>query len=198
MGLRTRFAVGVVLLLSIASCGGEAFHIELPAGVAAFDPRNFADSANITNPWLPWTPGSRWVYQGNVRGIPQTVETFVTNNTKLIDGVMAREVHDKDIDAGQLVEETLDYYAQDKQGNVWYMGELTTHYVNGMLTDPLPADDTPEARDRRRFLAAVARGVIKHLKDNPDALQVVFTQVASPHNTSQFEAHVQLNVSDIP
>jgi hypothetical protein len=69
--------------------------------------------------------------------------------------------------------------------------------LNGMLTDPLPADDTPEARDRRRFFAALARGVIKHLKDNPDALEVVFTQVASPHNTGQFKAHVKVNASDV-
>jgi hypothetical protein len=69
--------------------------------------------------------------------------------------------------------------------------------LNAMLTEPLPADDTPEARDRRRFFAALARGVIKHLKDNPDALEVVFTQVASPHNTSDFKAHVKVNASDV-
>jgi hypothetical protein len=48
---------------------------------------------------------------------------------------MTRLVDDKDIDNGQLVEETNDFYAQDVQGDVWYMGEITTHYVNGHLTD---------------------------------------------------------------
>jgi hypothetical protein len=53
----------------------------------------------------------------------------------VIQGVTARVVRDRDIDAGQLVEETEDYYAQDVKGNVWYFGEVTTHYVNGELTD---------------------------------------------------------------
>jgi hypothetical protein len=62
----------------------------------------------------------------------------------------------------------------------------------------LPTDGTKdEAKDRRRFLAAIARGVIRHLKENPDALQVVFTQVASPHHTNQFKAHVQVNATDV-
>src|SRR5436305_9593720 len=61
----------------------------------------------------------------------------------------------------------------------------------------LPTDGTTdEAKDRRRFLAAIARGVIRHLKENPDALQVVFTQVAGPHHTNQFKAHVQVNAPD--
>jgi hypothetical protein len=70
--------------------------------------------------------------------------------------------------------------------------------LNGMLAEPLPAENTPEARDRRRFFAAVARGVLQHLKENPDALRVVFTQVAGPHSTSQFQAHVAIDVIDVP
>jgi hypothetical protein len=77
------------------------------------------------------------------------------------------------------------------------MAEAIEAQLNAMLAQPLPADDTDEARDRRRFFAALARGVIKHLKDNPQALEVVFTQVASPHSTGQFKAHVQVNVLDV-
>jgi len=69
--------------------------------------------------------------------------------------------------------------------------------LNAMLAEPLPGDDTEEARDRRRFVAAVARGVIKHLKDNPEALEVIFTQVPGPSTTSQYKAHVRVNVSDV-
>ena len=61
----------------------------------------------------------------------------------------------------------------------------------------LPSDGTTqEARDRRRFVAAVARGVIRHLKENPDALEVVFTQVPSPHSTGDFKARVQVQWAD--
>jgi hypothetical protein len=77
------------------------------------------------------------------------------------------------------------------------MAEAIEAQLNAMLDIDLPSEDTQEARDRRRFFAALARGVIKHLKDNPDALEVVFTQVASPHNTSEFKAHVKVNASDV-
>jgi hypothetical protein len=63
----------------------------------------------------------------------------------------------------------------------------------------LPADgSTDAAKDRRRFIAAIARGVIDHLRDNPDAFQVIFTQVPSPHSISDFRAHVQVHGSNAP
>ena len=65
--------------------------------------------------------------------------------------------------------------------------------------DRLPVDGTTdEARDRRRFFAAVARGVIRHLKEHPDALEVVFTAVPSPHAIGDFKAHVQVKAGDVP
>ena len=69
--------------------------------------------------------------------------------------------------------------------------------LNQLLPQDLPFDDTQESRDRRRLFAAIARGVIEHLKSNPQALEVVFTQVASPHNVSQFRAHVQVKATDV-
>jgi uncharacterized protein (DUF2267 family) len=74
--------------------------------------------------------------------------------------------------------------------------------LNKLLADDLkqqlPTDGTKdEAKDRRRFLAAIARGVIRHLKENPDALQVVFTQVPNPHVIGDFEARVQVNATDV-
>jgi hypothetical protein len=70
--------------------------------------------------------------------------------------------------------------------------------INKFLTDPLPFDDTKEAEDRRRLFAGIARGVIEHLKANPDALRVVFTQVASPHSVSDFAARVEVQAGDVP
>ena len=65
--------------------------------------------------------------------------------------------------------------------------------------DPLPGDGTTdEARDRRRFIAAIARGVIRHLKEHPDALEVVFTAVPSPHAIADFQAHVRVHAEDVP
>lgn len=63
----------------------------------------------------------------------------------------------------------------------------------------LPSDGTTDAaRDRRRFIAAIARGVILHLQQNPDAFEVVFTGVPTPLATSDFAANVQVHGSDVP
>jgi hypothetical protein len=64
------------------------------------------------------------------------------------------------------------------------------------LLPALPSDDTPEARDRRRFFAAIALGVIDHLKANPEALQVVFTQVDGG-TVANYKAHVEVKATDV-
>lgn len=62
----------------------------------------------------------------------------------------------------------------------------------------LPPEDTEVARDRRRFIAAIARGVIRHMKENPDAFVVEFTTVPSPLSTAEFGAQVQVQAGDVP
>ena len=76
------------------------------------------------------------------------------------------------------------------------MAAAIERHLNELLLQPLPPDNTAEARDRRRFLAAVSRGVIEHLKANPEALQVVFTAVPSPHTIGEFAAHVEVKATD--
>jgi len=76
------------------------------------------------------------------------------------------------------------------------MAAAIERHLNELLLQPLPPDNTAEARDRRRFLAAVSRGVIEHLKANPLALEVVFTAVPSEHSIGEFAAHVQVKATD--
>ena len=58
----------------------------------------------------------------------------VTNKTrKIANGIVARVVRDTVTEDGKLVEDTWDWYAQDKAGNIWYLGELTKEYENGKL-----------------------------------------------------------------
>ena len=78
------------------------------------------------------------------------------------------------------------------------MAAAIERHINALLAAPMPTDDTPEARDRRRLFAGVARGVIEHLAAHPEALRVVFTNVPSNHSTAEFAAHVQLDASDVP
>ena len=78
-------------------------------------------------------PGSRWVYrETDSEGMKQKVVVTVTNETKLIaNGVTARVVRDVVTENGNFVEVTDDWYAQDRRGNIWYLGEATTEYENG-------------------------------------------------------------------
>jgi len=88
----------------------------------------------IDNPYWPMAPGSRWVYrETDPEGNAQRVVVDVTNSTKQILGIQATVVHDVVSEKGQLVEDTLDWYAQDKCGNVWYLGEDTKEYEKGKV-----------------------------------------------------------------
>ncbi len=86
-------------------------------------------------------------------------------------------------------------------GTVFVTGENSMaaaieRQLNNLLADPLPTDDSPEARDRRRMFAAIARGVIEHLAGNPDALKVQITQ-APGGNVSQYEGRIVIEGTDI-
>jgi hypothetical protein len=107
----------------------------LPIGAAPvnLDPANF--STDITNPYWPMKPGTRWTYHNVEEGNPpQDIVVVVTSATKkLANGITARVVRDTGRSQGQIVEDTVDWYAQDAQGNVWYMGEQTAEFENGKV-----------------------------------------------------------------
>jgi hypothetical protein len=78
--------------------------------------------------------GSHWVYrETDGKGGVQRVDVTVTNKRKRIVGIDAVVVHDVVTQKGELVEDTLDWYAQDADGNVWYLGEDTKEYENGKV-----------------------------------------------------------------
>jgi hypothetical protein len=76
------------------------------------------------------------------------------------------------------------------------MAAAIEKHMNDFLNPTLPNDDTKEARDRRALFAAIARGVLEHLKSNPEALEVVFTSVDGG-TIGNYAAHVQVNASDV-
>lgn len=93
-------------------------------------PANFA--AAVNNPLFPLDPGTTFTYsEGDA-----TVTVVVKSETKDILGVTCTVVQDtvKDTASGDLIEDTTDWYAQDMMGAVWYMGEDTAEYANGMVT----------------------------------------------------------------
>ena len=87
----------------------------------AIDPATFVQT--IDNPYWPLEPGTTYTYDG-VRGTtPQTDVEVVTHRTKVILGITSTVVRDTVSEHGAPVERTFDWYAQDEDGNVWYMGE---------------------------------------------------------------------------
>ena len=97
------------------------------------DPANFV--AVIDNPYYPLPVGRTLVYEGIKDGQSQVDTVTVTDQTKVIEGITARMVSDVSTHDGTLLEKTFDWYAQDKQGNVWYLGEDTTAYLASGKTD---------------------------------------------------------------
>jgi hypothetical protein len=95
------------------------------------DPADFVHP--IDNPYLPLRPGARWTYEGVVDGEDTRIELAVTTTHKEILGISAVGVSDTNHIDGELAAETLDWYAQDREGNVWYLGEETKEYENGVL-----------------------------------------------------------------
>jgi hypothetical protein len=125
--------------VAIAACGQATetasgrqtppTHLPQGSETVRLDPANF--TTKIDNPYLPMRPGDRWVYSDVERGERHRVVVTVTPQTKVIDGVTARVVHDTESKGSELVEDTFDWYAQDRAGNVWYLGEASTSYRNG-------------------------------------------------------------------
>ena len=89
--------------------------------------------STIDNPFLPLVPGTTFYYLGQTSGGLESNVVSVTHNTRVILGVTCVEVHDVGYIDGVLQEDTLDWYAQDKDGNVWYMGENSEEIVDGLI-----------------------------------------------------------------
>ena len=91
-------------------------------------------TTEITNPYFPLTPGTTLVYEGTRDGKPQRGEVVVTSDTREILGVTCVVVKDTVTSNGALVEQTTDWYAQSSNGDVWYFGEDTAEYENGVVS----------------------------------------------------------------
>jgi hypothetical protein len=83
---------------------------------------------------MPLTPGTRFSYPGKAEDGMETNVVTVTRQTKEILGVPAVVVHDTVEVNGEITEDTFDWYAQDRAGNVWYFGEDTKEYEDGKVT----------------------------------------------------------------
>ena len=100
-----------------------------------YDPKIIPDDfvSEINNKFFTLSSGTTFTYEGKTEDGMERNEMYVTNNTKIVLGVNTVEVWDRVWLDGELIEETLDWYAQDKSGNVWYFGEDSKEYESGKV-----------------------------------------------------------------
>src|SRR5262245_4543801 len=122
-------ALAAALLL--AACTGGSPPAPAPSA-SAFDPGGF--TATIDNPFFPLRAGMTSQYRSRPADGLETTIVTVTGATHTIMGVPCVEVRDTVRLDGSVIEDTLDWYAQSRDGSVWYFGEDTKEYENGKVT----------------------------------------------------------------
>ncbi len=135
---RSLWAVGLTCAVAASGCGADG-RVAHPAPASfnhyRFDPTGFAATTGTVNPWLPLLPGTQWVRQGATdvghRRVPHRVVSTVTDVHRVVDGVRTVLVLDRGIDSGQIAHESIDYFAQDRRGNVWNVGSYAEAYEAG-------------------------------------------------------------------
>lgn len=94
-----------------------------------FDASQFLPGAPIDNPYFPLLDSNTQVFISREEGEANRFELQVVGAGPNILGVQTTARRDRDFEDGLLVEDTFDYFAQDKAGNVWYLGEDVTNYL---------------------------------------------------------------------
>jgi len=124
-------ASGIWLVLFVLMAAGCSETTTEPKYEVTIEPADFI--TGIDNPYMPLTPGAVFVYEGTKDGQRETNRVYVSHETKVIVGVTCIVVKDTVLVDGTLEEATLDWYAQDKDGNVWYFGEDSKEYQDGVV-----------------------------------------------------------------
>jgi hypothetical protein len=135
MTKRIGAAVGLLAtaaLVVATSPGSSSQSAERAIPVPAL-PAPAAFVSRIDNKFFRLEPGTTFRYRGQQDGKPRIVTVSITHRTKLIAGIRATVVLDQVFVGGKPEEKTFDWYAQDKQGNVWYLGENTKEYEDGKV-----------------------------------------------------------------
>jgi hypothetical protein len=128
--------------------------------------------AGVDHPYFPLVPGTTYRYEEKSGKRVTVDEVTVTRDTKAVMGVTCVVVHDVARANGRVVEDTYDWYAQDRRGNVWYFGEDTKELradgradtegswcagVDGAMPGVImPASPTPGAPFREEYRRGTA------------------------------------------
>jgi hypothetical protein len=113
--------------------------VDFEGDLEDFDPANFDDPTNINNRWFPLQPGRQLVTEGFTEEsgltFPHRIIFTVTDLTKEINGVKTVVAWVEDYSDNELVEAELAFYAQDNDGNVWFLGEYPEVYEDGKMVE---------------------------------------------------------------
>ncbi|MCC7386609.1 MAG: hypothetical protein IT384_32525 [Deltaproteobacteria bacterium] len=125
---RAKTGLSIAALLITAGCGASG---DYDPGVR---PEDF--QSRVDHRLFPLPVGARWVYSGTTAQGLERIEVEVLPETKTVAwGAVATVVKDTAFMDGEKVEETWDWYAQHRDGSVWYLGEDTAEYENGMIVN---------------------------------------------------------------
>jgi len=144
--LRLLSVLAILLLMALGVATAQAGKPKEPSWVLhgpyspAIKPANFVTT--IDNRYFPLKPGTAYRYKGYKGAASQTDDMVVTHQEKRILGINCTVVRDTVSQGGKPIERTFDWYAQDKHGNVWYMGEDAFDLKNGRF---VRADDSWES-----------------------------------------------------
>jgi hypothetical protein len=129
ISLWSAIIVGWVVLMAgcTNSSSSSSSHKHHNAYTPHIDPSEF--TTKIDNEYFPMKPGTTFIYEGK----GERDEMRVTHKTKKVMGVECVVVDDRAWEDGKLIERTYDWFAQDKEGTVWYFGEDTKEYDNGKV-----------------------------------------------------------------
>lgn len=144
---RRLIAVGIWLAaLGLAGCSGGSPAPDPPergsspppvAKASDFDQASFTHPTEVTNPWFPLVPGTRFTWEGHATDegerVSRKVVFTVTDLTKVVNGVRTVVTYDNDYTSGELEEDELSFFAQDDDGNVWYLGEYPEELDGGKV-----------------------------------------------------------------
>lgn len=129
---RSRRAITLASTVVFFFTGGVPTDAQPSEAASTLDPADF--TTEVTNPFFPLLPGTRWVYEGpDDAGDLEHREVVVTPDTRQVMGVTCVVVHDVVRMGGEITEDTYDWYAQHKDGSVWYFGEDTKDIEGGKV-----------------------------------------------------------------
>ena len=130
-----RLAAAIVVAALILGMVASAIAGGNSAAAHVFDPGDFDRSATVDNKWMPYKPGTQFVYTGKSNDGQKRLVFTVTDLVKVVGGVRNVVIWDRDYTDGELVEAELAFFAQDNHGNVWHTGEYPEDYEGGKIVD---------------------------------------------------------------